>query len=59
MTARICQIEVRIDPNPAWRGHRHVRSSAVASTAGGGWNSQIPTPGGVVERNRPQPRAER
>ncbi len=27
-----------------------VRVSSVASTPGGGWNSQIPSPGGAVSR---------
>ncbi len=32
--------------------NRHARVSAVASTAGGGWLSHIPSPGGVMEEDR-------
>jgi hypothetical protein len=30
----------------------HARVSQIGSALGGGWNSRIPTPGGVMEEGR-------
>jgi hypothetical protein len=41
-----------IGAEPAHAHDTCVHPCGVASTAGGGWNSHIPSPGGAMERGR-------